>query len=75
MREKVALSLSEMDKDEFVRGIQSGAINFPVLNSVRVLVRKMPAGKDDATEPSVSAIIFEAAEQQLLIRRLCPMPR
>ena len=72
MRQKVALSLSDMDMDEFVREIESGAINFPVLSSVRVLVRKMPAGKDDATEPSVSAIIAEAVEQDLLIPKAMP---
>ena len=72
MREKVALSLSQMDKDEFANAIEGGNVNFLVLSSVRVLVRKMPAGKDDATEPYMSANIVEAAEQDLLIPKAMP---
>ena len=40
MREKVALGLSEMDKEEFVREARCGGINFPLLCSVRVLVSR-----------------------------------
>ena len=48
MREKAALSLSDLDKEEFLRETKSGGINFPVLCSIRVLVRKDQRTKDAA---------------------------
>ena len=72
MREKVALSLCEMEKEEFVREVENGYIHFPVLTSGRVLVRKMQAGKDDGTEPSVSAIIVETTGQNFVIPKAGP---
>ena len=78
MREKVALLLSEMDQDEFVREVERGGVNFPVLCSIRVLVRKQLAAQgaggseEGAPEHSVSAIIVEATEQDLGIPKAMP---
>ena len=63
MREKVALELSMMDQVEFVNEAKSGGINFPTLCSMRVLVRK--DATEGAPEAFMSAIIVEAAEQDL----------
>ena len=76
MREKVALELAELSKEEFAKEAEKGGINFPVLSSVRVLVRKAQAttghAADGAAEHSVSAIIVEAAEQDLAIPKAMP---
>jgi hypothetical protein len=81
MREKVALSLSDMDKEEFVREVECGGINFPPLCSARVLVRKTPAAQGSAAEAStgggalehyVSAIIVEAVEQEFEMPKAMP---
>ena len=76
MREKVALELAELSKEEFAKEAEKGGINFPVLCSVRVLVRKAQAttghAADGAAEHSVSAIIVEAAEQDLAIPEAMP---
>ena len=69
MREKVALELADLSKEEFAREAECGGINFPVLSSVRVLVKK---AADGAAEHSVSAIIVEATEQDLGIPKAMP---
>ena len=71
MREKVALERAELSKEDFANEAEKGGINFPVISSVRVLVRKAQAttghAADGAAEHSVSASIVEAAEQDLAI--------
>ena len=65
MREKVALELSGLaDKDEFIVETKTGALNFSMLHSARILVKKKPTSEDDPDEV-LSAIIVEAAEQKL----------
>ena len=69
MREKVVLELADLTKEEFVREARCGGINFPLLSSVRVLVKK---AADGAAEPAASAIIGEATEQDLGIPEAIP---
>ena len=74
MREKVALELSMMEREEFIAEAKAGGINFPTLCSVRILVHK--EATDDATEAAtehfVSAILMEAAEQDLTTPKAMP---
>ena len=74
MREKVALELSMMNREEFVNEAKSGGINFPTLRRIRVLVRKDAAGgaTDGAPEHFVSSITVEATEQDLAIPKAMP---
>ena len=63
MREKVALNLSgQASKDEFLNDFSSGELNYPILCSVRVLVKQNSA--EDHSE-DLSAIIMEAEPQKL----------
>ena len=65
MREKVASELSGLaDKDEFIAETKTGALNFCILHSARILVKKKPTSEDDPDEV-LSAIIVEAAQQKL----------
>ena len=65
MREKVALELSGLaDKDEFIAETKEGALNFCMLHSARILVKKKPTSEDEPDEV-LSAIIVEAAQQKL----------
>ena len=70
MREKTALELSMMAREEFVEEAKSGGINFPTLCSIRVLVCK--ESRAGGSEPFVSAIIVEAAEQNLTSPKVMP---
>jgi hypothetical protein len=78
MREKGAMKFAELSKDEFTLEAECGGINLPVFSSVRVLVRKTQAttgdDADGAAEHSVSAIIVEAAEQDLRNPKAMPNP-
>ena len=56
MRETAALELSQLnDRDSFCEEARNGGLNFPILASVRVLVRK-DAGRasQEATEESAT---------------------
>jgi len=65
MREKVALELSGLaDKDEFIAETTAGALNFCMLHSARILVKKKLSNEDYPDEV-LSAIIVEAAQQKL----------
>ena len=65
MREKAALELSgQSSKEEFVDLVSKGALNFPILCSLRIAVRKSASSEGDA-EDMVDAIIVEATEQEL----------
>ena len=69
MREKIALKLADLSKEEFAREAEYGGINFPALSSVRVLVKK---AADGAAEHSVQGEIVEATEQDLGIPEAMP---
>ena len=68
MREKAALELSCLSsKEEFMEESAQGGLNFPILCSVRVHLKK----KTGATEhESISAIVVEAAAQDFSIRNM-----
>ena len=61
MREKAALALTSLSsKEEFIEEAKQGALNFPILCSVRVHLKKQIS----ATEhDSISAIVVEAESQ------------
>ena len=64
MREKVALELSgESSKESFLSEFDKGALNFPILSSVRVIVKKTAGAGEHAEE--LSAYIVEAEPQRL----------
>ena len=69
MREKVALELSgQISKEGFIMEAESAGLNFPILCSVRVLVKKTArSGTAGAAEHSedLSAVIVEAETQRL----------
>ena len=63
MREKTALELSDLNtKEDFMTEAADGALNFAVLCSVRILVKKNKV--QDQSEETVSAVIVEAHSQQ-----------
>ena len=74
MREKAALELGGMDKDDFLREVANGGLNFPVLASVRVNIRKTTSScaTEQTAENAVSAIIVEATEQPLHFPKAFP---
>ena len=74
MREKAVLDLSgASDKDEFTDLASVGGLNFPILTSMRVAVSKRKEeGASEHTESRLSAIIVEAAEQELLVPKAVP---
>ena len=75
MREKVALELAAADdKQDFIEGATKGALNFPILCSVRInLVRKLSEDVAfGATEHTLNAVIVEATEQDLTIGAAIP---
>ena len=75
MREKAALEFSGLEScNQFCEEVRIGGLNFPVLASIRVLVRKQtPATEESdkqieketnsASEHNISAVIMEATEQ------------
>ena len=74
MREKAALALSGLpDRAAFCEEVRSAGLRFPILSSVRVLLKKngrhhtTESGDADesATEHAISAVIVEAAEQSI----------
>ena len=73
MREKAALELSGCDeKDDFKQYTIDSALSFPIMCSVRVLVRdRRQTAQDDldvidsASEHSISTMIVDAAEQTM----------
>ena len=81
MREKAALELSgHGDRDAFCEEVRTGGLNFPVLASVRVVVRKKNSTTSDArasadasaSEHAVSAIIVEAVDQDMKVPKAMP---
>ena len=68
MREKAALELSSLSsKHEFIEESEQGGLNFPILCSVRVHLKKQTS----ATEhESISAIVVEAAAQDFSIQNM-----
>ena len=70
MREKAALELSGQSyKEEFADLVSKGAMNFPILCSLRIAVRKK-SKSEDATDDRLDAIIVEATEQVLSPRAM-----
>ena len=64
MREKVALEMSgTVSKEGFTEEAECGALNFHILSSVRVVVKKSTSAGEHAEE--LSAIIVEAESQKL----------
>lgn len=83
MREKAALELSQVnDRNSFCEEIRKGGLNFPILASVRVLVRNrtmrsasgatQEATEAGATEHGLSAILVEAVEQTTELPKSMP---
>ena len=74
MREKAALELSgASSKEEFSDLASTGALNFPILTSMRIAAQKKK--EDSATEHAddrFDFIIVEATEQALLIPQAIP---
>ena len=70
MREKAALELSgQSSKEEFMDLVSKGALNFPILCSLRIAVRKN-SNSERATEDRLDAIIVEATQQDLCARAM-----
>ena len=71
MREKAALELSgQSSKEEFADLVSKGALNFPILCSLRIAVRKHSASVEDTTEDRLDAVIVEATQQDLCPRAM-----
>ena len=72
MREKAALALScASDAKTFQTLASKGALNFPILCSVRVTMRKATRTEDGAGD-EIDAVIVEAQEQDLFCPRALP---
>ena len=72
MREKAALALScAGDAKTFQTLASKGALNFPILCSVRVTMRKATRTQDGAGD-EIDAVIVEAEEQDLFCPRALP---
>ena len=75
MREKTALSLAgASDKDEFTTLASDGALNFPILTSLRVVLQS-PKNEESASEHAdkrFNSVIVEAVEQDILSRAAVP---
>ena len=72
MREKAALALScASDAKTFQTLASKGALNFPILCSVRVTMRKATKTQDGAGD-EIDAVIVEAEEQDLFCPRALP---
>ena len=70
MREKAALELSgQSNKEDFQDLVSMGALNFPILCSVRIAVRKK-SSSESGIEERVDAVIVEATEQELSLRAM-----
>ena len=75
MCEKAALSLAGVaDKDEFIELASEGALNFPVLTSLRVVLQstKNEESASEHADKKFNAIIVEAVEQDVLCRKAMP---
>ena len=81
MREKAALALAGVsDKETFVDLASKRALNFPLLCSVRIAIRKQmrkadetqSTQTDESGETGLDAIIVEAAGQDLVSTRSLP---
>ena len=71
MREKAALSLSGApDAATFAELVERGALNFPILCSIRVTMRK--STRSEFEGDSMDTCIVEAVEQDLLCPRSLP---
>jgi len=69
MTQKAALNISGLStKETFTEAASNGALNFPILNSLRVTVRN--SERKDAH--GLDAVIVEAGEQDLLSTRAIP---
>ena len=74
IREKALLELSGIDEqEEFIRLASTGALNFPILTSLRVAISKNEKdGAPEHSEGRLNAIIVEATEQAVLIPKAVP---
>ena len=75
MREKAALSLAGVDdKEEFTDLASEGALNFPILTSLRVVLQstKNEESALEHADKKFNAIIVEAVEQDILGRKVLP---
>ena len=75
MREKTALSLAgASDKAEFIELASDGALNSPILTSLRMVLlsTKKEDGASEHADSRFNAIIVEATEQDLLSRKVVP---
>ena len=76
VREKAALELSGLgSKEEFADLVSKGALNFPILCSLGIAVKKRSqktadANSQDATEDGLDAVIVEAIRQDLCPRAM-----
>ena len=72
MREKAALALSGATSAATFENLASrGALNFPILCSIRVTMRKAIKNEEGAGD-EIDAVIVEAEEQDLLCQRALP---
>ena len=74
-REKTALSLAGAnDKAEFTELASDGALNFPILTSLRVVLQSTKNEESASEHPDkkFNAIIVEAVEQDILGRKAVP---
>ena len=70
MRQKPALELSgQSSKEDFADLISKGALNFPILCSLRIAVRKN-SNSEGTTEERLDAVIVEATQQDLCLRAM-----
>ena len=79
MREKAALALAGVgDREAFVGLASTGALNFPILCSLRIAIRKQAHkpgeahSTDESAREGLDAIIVEASEQDLVSTRSLP---
>ena len=79
MREKAALEFSGIaDRSTFSDEVRAAGLSFPILASVRVLVRKNSTAAEarpaeaSAAERAISAILVEATEQPLDLPKHLP---
>ena len=68
MRESTALQASNMEtKEAFVEAVQKGGLQFPLLSSIRVRVKRGSASANGSSQddPLIDAIIVEAEQQSI----------
>ena len=72
MRQKTALSLAGVSEaDEFVALVRKGALNFPILCSIRVTMRKSTKS-DDAGGEYIDMVLVEAEAQDIRLPKAMP---